>query len=179
MGKRKEKITLKAHSEHFKIETKHNQKKEPCCKILTLFYFKVSPSCIIEFMAEYEKLLARSKAGIAPFGKAMGKSQSLHHFIRHSGLFFWNLFLWCILYHRRALYHLPANSPRERETCTGSVRSSWLPDGERVAFPVRESLNPTETQPLLWGEKGQALITRKAKKYIEKYIEKYIGREGI
>lgn len=76
MGKRKEKITLKPHSEHSKIETKHNQKKEPCCKILTLFYFKVSPSCIIEFMAEYEKLLARSKAGTAPFGKAVGKSVS-------------------------------------------------------------------------------------------------------
>lgn len=86
MGKRKEKITLKAHSEHSKIETKHNQKKEPCCKILTLFYFKVSPSCIIEFMAEYEKLLKRSKAGSAPFGRVMGISQSLHHFIKHSTL---------------------------------------------------------------------------------------------
>lgn len=72
MGKRKEKITLKAHSQHSKIETKHNQKKEPCCKILTLFYFKVSPYCIIEFMAEYEKLLERSKAASALFGKAMG-----------------------------------------------------------------------------------------------------------
>lgn len=61
MGKRKEKITLKAHSEHFKIETKHNQKKEPCCKILTLFYFKVSPSCIIEFMANMRNCLQGAK----------------------------------------------------------------------------------------------------------------------
>lgn len=177
MGKRKEKITLKAHSEHFKIETKHNQKKEPCCKILTLFYFKVSPSCIIEFMAEYEKLLARSKAGIAPFGKAMGKSQSLHHFIRHSGLFFWNLFLWCILYHRRALHHLPANSPRERP-----ARARWgavdCQMGKELLSLSGNHWIPLK-QPLLWGEKGQALITRKANKYTEKYIEKYIGREGI
>lgn len=153
MGKRKEKITLKAHSEHSRIETKHNQKKESCCKILTLFYFKVSPSCIIEFMAEYEKLLERSKSRSAPFGKAMGISESLHHFIKHSGLFFLNLFLWCILYQKSALHHLPANSPRERETCMGSARSSALPDGKRIAFPVRESLNPTEIQPLLGGEK--------------------------
>lgn len=128
MGKRKEKITLKAHSEHSKIETKHNQKKEPCCKILTLFYFKVSPFCIIEFMAEYEILLQRSKAGSAPFGKTMGISQSLHHFIKHSGLFFLNLFLWCVLYQRRALHHLPANSSRERplhRLCKEQLTDRW------------------------------------------------------
>lgn len=114
MEKKKEKITLKAHSEHSKIETKHNQKKEPCCKILTLFYFKVSPYYIIEFIAECKKLLERSKAGGALFGKAMGISQSLCHYIKHLGLFFLNLFLWCTLYQRRALHHLPATSPKER-----------------------------------------------------------------
>lgn len=72
MGKRKEKITLKAHSEHSKIETKHNQKKEPCCKILTLFYFKVSPYCIIEFMAEYGETARKEQSWKCPVWKSHG-----------------------------------------------------------------------------------------------------------